>query len=373
MIKYDLNLLDNYVLNGLVARKEHDEKPLYIYNYTRACQYSKYWDEVTKLCRGLIVDMEGNYVARGFKKFFNHFEISDFEQTYGKEVPVSISRKEDGVLGILFYFGGWELSTRGMFGSSPALTGNRMVKELIDTDKLNKNITYLVEIISPNTRICLNYGSEQNLYLLGMVDQDGNDLNDELERLKAIHAGFAEVIQYGDSYTDSNPNHTPWSESEQRFYTSSELVKIILSNPEENSEGWVMSYPNSDRVKIKYQEYFNLAKLQQGITYSRIMDLIIDGTFGEWVVRLDEEMSIEAQKIRNDIINRYLHIEETFKELYENIYEVGISRKDLALKLQAANIVSGQGIIFRMFDGKEYDTTIWTMVKNELKNVKQIV
>lgn len=37
-----------------------------MYNYTAKAQYDKLWNEVTLQCRGLILDGDGNVVARPF-------------------------------------------------------------------------------------------------------------------------------------------------------------------------------------------------------------------------------------------------------------------------------------------------------------------
>lgn len=47
-----------YIDSGLLAEKEHPTLPLLIYNYTQDCQFSRAWDEVTLMCRGLIVNKD---------------------------------------------------------------------------------------------------------------------------------------------------------------------------------------------------------------------------------------------------------------------------------------------------------------------------
>ena len=49
------------------------EFPLDIYNYTRATVHENWWDEVTSICRGVIINREtGEIVARPFEKFHNY-------------------------------------------------------------------------------------------------------------------------------------------------------------------------------------------------------------------------------------------------------------------------------------------------------------
>jgi len=99
----DLNILNKYISEGLVVKNDHPTLPISIYNYSRTCQYENKWDEITKMCRGLILDQEGNVIAKGFNKFFN------MEEHQPEEIPnetFEVFEKLDGSLGILFWYQG---------------------------------------------------------------------------------------------------------------------------------------------------------------------------------------------------------------------------------------------------------------------------
>ena len=67
----DLKKLNDLISENYVMYQKHKNAELYIYNYTNACQYAGNWNEITTMCRGLILDNQGNIVARPFNKFFN--------------------------------------------------------------------------------------------------------------------------------------------------------------------------------------------------------------------------------------------------------------------------------------------------------------
>ena len=69
------SLLKEMLEQGYVVFKKHPEADLFIYNYSAKTQYERIWNEITLACRGLILDAEGNFVARPFAKFFNLFPI----------------------------------------------------------------------------------------------------------------------------------------------------------------------------------------------------------------------------------------------------------------------------------------------------------
>ena len=80
-MKYDLNTLNDYIERGLLIKNSHPTLPLDIYNYSRDCQFSEAWDNVTLNMRGTVLDREGNIVARTFPKFFN------MEEHKPEEIP----------------------------------------------------------------------------------------------------------------------------------------------------------------------------------------------------------------------------------------------------------------------------------------------
>ena len=66
--------LKKYIEEKFISEQKHPELDLWIYNYTPKCMYEKKWDNITMSCRGLILDKNGNVIARPFKKFFNYEE-----------------------------------------------------------------------------------------------------------------------------------------------------------------------------------------------------------------------------------------------------------------------------------------------------------
>jgi len=139
-----LDTLEKYYQNGLVSKQTHPRHDLTIWNYTPKVQYDRLWDDITIQCRGLVTNSKGEIVARPFKKFFN------YEEHKPEDLPnedFEVYEKMDGSLGILFnYENEWILATRGSFTSSQSIKGTEMLKKY-PLEKLNKNNTYLFEII----------------------------------------------------------------------------------------------------------------------------------------------------------------------------------------------------------------------------------
>ena len=49
--KADLELLDKYIKEGYVQKRDHPTLPLSIYSYTAKTQYERKWDKLTKSTR----------------------------------------------------------------------------------------------------------------------------------------------------------------------------------------------------------------------------------------------------------------------------------------------------------------------------------
>ena len=158
-----------------MVKNDHPTLPISIYNYSRTCQYENNWDEITKSCRGLILDQEGNVIAKGFNKFFN---IEEHKPEEIPNEPFEVFEKLDGSLGILFWYQGkWILATKGSFTSDQAVRAKEILKKY-NFEPIPKGYTTLVEIIYPENRIVCGYGDEESLIVLSMINNSsGKELD----------------------------------------------------------------------------------------------------------------------------------------------------------------------------------------------------
>ena len=143
-MKFDINILNDYLEKGLVVKNNHPTLPISIWNYSRTCQYENKWDETTKQCRGLILDQEGYVIAKGFDKFFN---IEEHKTEEIPNEPFEVFEKMDGSLLIVFWYEGkWIVASRGSFTSDQAKKGIELLKKY-NTDIMFRHLTYCFEII----------------------------------------------------------------------------------------------------------------------------------------------------------------------------------------------------------------------------------
>jgi RNA ligase len=344
-VKYQLDILNQYIEKGLVVKQDHPTLPISIYNYSRTCQYERLWDEITMDCRGLVLDYDGNVVAKPFRKFFNFEELTT-EQIPNE--PFEVFEKMDGSLGILFnYKGEWVLSTKGSFTSEQSIKGMEILKKY-KYDRLLTGYTYLFEIIYPENRIVCQYDFE-DLILLGVIDnRDGyeiriHDNHIHLEGIRLVNLynnlGFKIVKKY-DGIRDY-----------------SELKSKIL----QNQEGFVIKFRDGFRMKIKGDEYIRLHRILTNFSTTDIWELLrTKGDMDEFLDRVPDEFDMWVKTTILKLMAEYVTIEDTAKISFEHFKSKSETKKDFALMV-VHDLHSP--ILFSMWNGKPYEHIIWKMIK----------
>ena len=340
-----LEKLNQYYEDGLLYKQVHPTLPLTIWNYTEKVQYENLWDEVTLMCRGLVTDNKGDIVATPFQKFFN-IEEGKFEPTEKFEVY----EKMDGSLGIVFWYEGkWILATRGSFTSDQAIKGTEILKKY-NTDILFRHMTFCFEIIYKENRIVLDYGEDEKLVMLGAFDRWGKD--------------------YDISDWDE------WGFDVVKKYDGIKDFKELKAMVKDDQEGFVVKFSNGDRIKVKGVEYLRLHKIMTNVTTTGVWEYLKNG---EDVLELLKDVPDEFyKKIQNyvkDLRYSYFQIsEDTGKRFDYMMYGKYNDKEPITDRKEFAEWVSTQpkhmsGILFRMFDKKDYTEIIWNLIRPEFKKL----
>ncbi len=233
---FSLEALQENIDGGFIRAQTHSEFPqLTILNYTELTQFSRHWNVVTKMCRGLIYNTETMEVlARPFPKIHNWDEPSAPRIT--EDAPLfSWSNKEDGSLGIAYRQPDGELAiaTRGSFTSEQAIHATELLRKhperyMFVNKDLERGSTTLFEIVYPDNRIVLDYGGMDALLHLGSV---------------SIEHGYYE------------PNMVIAASETRTFYD------LLQDLSRKNKEGWVAWLSPYKAVKIKQADYVELHRI----------------------------------------------------------------------------------------------------------------
>ena len=376
-----IQTLEKYHIDGLLQKQTHPTLDLTIWNYTPKVQYERLWDDITIQCRGLVTNSKGEIVARPFKKFFN------YEEHKPEDLPnefFEVYEKMDGSLGILFYYehelsderryniwfnnnyetgmerffdpnnlpdyenpyyeptpkkrGEWILATRGSFTSPQAIKGKEILGRH-DISAWRKDNTYLFEIIYPENRIVVDYKGEEKLVVLGAIHTEtGNEVPDS-SLFFLQESGFEIVTTY-----------KTWGEGY-------DLLKEEISK---DKEGYVIKFKNGFRMKIKGDEYVRLHKILTNISNRDIWEYLKDNKpFDELLERVPDEFNDWVKETVRDLTVRFENIEKDYREIFQNLNNQNLSRKDFALK---AKHYRHSNILFNMLDGTNPKKTIWKIL-----------
>lgn len=238
----DMDELAEMFDQGYVRRQVHPSMPLAIYNYTEKAAYERVWNDVTRQCRGLIVDvMTSRVIARPFPKFFNYGEHD--EATLSLDEPVTITDKMDGSLGIMYRGtdGKLAIATRGSFASEQAIHATAVLRERYAAEferwAADGEFTHLFEIVYAANRIVVDYGTADDLFYLGNVH-----------------------IASGDTRGPAPGNG--WPGPQATVFEGCTLGHALSMEPRPNREGLVVHYWNSGlRIKIKQDDYVALHRI----------------------------------------------------------------------------------------------------------------
>lgn len=345
----DLNILNNYLSEGLVVKNDHPTLPISIWNYSRSCQYENKWDEITKQCRGLILDNEGNVVAKGFNKFFN---IEEHKPEEIPNEPFEVFEKLDGSLGILFWFQGkWILATKGSFISEQSVKARQILESKYNYEPLPKGYTTLVEIIYPENRIVCDYEGEESLIVLSMISNASGKELDYSSLLQVCEETKMPVVKRYDGISD--------------FKT----LKSLISK---DREGYVVRFRNGFRIKIKGEEYVRLHRILTGFSNVDIWEYLKDGKdLNELLDRVPDEFDKWVKTTIGDLRYGCYQLRETAGKLHDGFrYGKFGDRDPEPTKKEFAEFVMKQqevlhAIMFAMWDGnnEKVDEIIWKLVR----------
>lgn len=326
----DIQTLNAYQKDKLIRKQSHPTFPLYIWNYTEVCQFTKAWDEITNRCRGLITDQDGKIIARSFNKFHNieearHQATDDF----------IVQDKLDGSLAILFHYDNeWRIASRGSFVSEQAVKAKEILDQNYSTQQLDPKKSYIFEIIYPENRIVVDYKDEEKLVYLASFLPSGEEFFEE-DLMRS--SGFP-VVTVHDGLDYKTIKDLNWH----------------------NAEGFVVKFSNGTRCKVKFESYINLHKIVTNLSVLGVWNWFKTGQpmtdftkevpdeWFEWLKETWDDLKSKKQKIEDEIQNR-------LQELADKT-----DRREFAKSIQDYRYKS---MLFALRDGKDVHKMICDQIR----------
>jgi len=341
---------DTLVNQGILRRDKLDN--LVIYTYVNNC---KTWTEDTINSRGIILDSKtGEVVAQPFPKFFN---MNERRETQERNLPwdddFQIFLKEDGWLGILYrHDGQHKIATRGSFRSEGAVWATQFLQDNFNLSSLPDEITLIFEIISPITKIVVDYGNKEDLVLLAAYNRlTGEEYDREYVAQIADQFGFTLVRSW-------DKNYFGWCRG------------TLKQTPGNELEGFVIRFSDGLRVKIKSEDYFRRAKIRQGLTPLGIWREMVRGRIPEtfWKI-VDTEFHDEANSI-------YLPLKRKYNQTEDEIYSDFAQIKDASNRQAFASLAKRTkypSAMFSLLDNKydSIDSLIMKLIRPKNNRIQE--
>jgi len=331
----DLEIIEQLILAGYITKRSHTSGEIFIYNYTAKAQYEKVWTPETMQCRGLILDTAGTVVARPLPKFFN---LEEHAAGIPNE-PFEVYEKLDGSLGIVYWHHGQPfIASRGSFDSDQAIKANQLLHSIYaDTiAKLDPTLTYLVEIIYPENRIVVNYGTQQVLVLLAVIET-ATGIEIPLEQFTDLGLAIA-----------------------KKYDGIADLGEITKLN-EDNREGFVIRFASGLRLKFKFADYVRLHRVLTQISTKVIWEMLKDQQpFEQILEHVPDEFYDWVKGVKAGLIEQYEAIEAQARRDFKDLSSFGGDRKATAMYFLTC---PHHKILFAMLDGKDYSDYVWRLIK----------
>lgn len=348
-MRLNLNELLQKISGSHITVEKHPKANFSIYGYHRkfTSKEKNTWNNYTKLCRGLILDDLGNVIERPFEKFWtfrrhlseNVIVMSENRLLKLPNEEPRIFEKLDGTMGILYWIDDYPyMASQRSFISLKAIHGSQIIqnKYLDVCRKLDRQYTYIFEVIFPQNSLIVNYGNMHDIVLIGVIDK---------------HTGLSKPVS--DKYGFSIKKDLT---SEYRGFKSlNDLEELNIKN----MEGLVLEYNTGERIKIKFPWYKKIHNELQKIVNAEFQK-------AESIRILKEYFEISANRLSSNAIFEALDRGDNDLTLLRhrmNMFQVD-KGVDSWIKRHHQNIIEKGDTMFEYFDSSVEssstpDNTLW--------------
>jgi hypothetical protein len=307
--------LDDLSNELAIKTTHHPDLPIVILNYDQI--ESPKTNPLVREARGLVLNKnDWSLVARSFPRFFNWGEVPEEMDLFNFSDFV-VESKEDGSLIVLYWFNDeWHINTRASFAldymQNQSFTWREAVCRALDIQKLDRNLTYICEFVSPWNKIVRRY-AEPQLYLLTAFNG-----------LKELH------------YTDVDRAAVGIFKRPERYHFGkvSEIKDFLTEQSEADPtfEGVVICDDKKQRWKIKNPAYISLHRLRgEGdnlFNPKHLLPYVLKGEADELLVYF-EEVTESFYELKNKVDKEF----EALLKLWQQHKDIE-DQKEFALTIK---------------------------------------
>lgn len=311
------------------------------------------WSKTNLHQRSSLWNSQGELISASFKKFFNWNEQPDLVPIPENLSLAFLMEKLDGsTLAVSKYKGKTIIRTRGTVDATKLDNGFEievlkkkypLAFDITGSD--TSDFTFLYEWVSPVNKIVLDYGSEPDIYLIGVISHEDYTLwNQHMVDDIAKEIGV------------KRPRRFDYSSVKEML----DAIEVL-----QGQEGICVYFNGGQEIrKVKSAQYLALHRFKSNATLENTIDLYFElnrPSYTEFEKQLIEKFDYECfEMVRGyasnvcDAIKEVNNIVDGFKTFAEKVK--GLSRKDAAvLVLQAYGETNRASFVFNIIDGKVLD------------------
>ncbi|MBO4962274.1 MAG: hypothetical protein J6C97_00705 [Clostridia bacterium] len=332
--------------------KRHDGYIIFNYNQL----FSDFNLEIVRECRGCILKEDGfKPVCVAFYKFGN------YKESYVPDIDwasATTQEKVDGTIIKVWHDNGWHVSTNGSINASycdihksnltnqtcPYSTYGELFEIAknnagLNFDSLNKNYTYIFELVGPYNKVVVSY-----------------------DKTEIYHIGTRDLTTMQELDIDIGVK-------KPKVYPLNDLQACVESakNLPFNAEGYVVVDKFYNRVKIKSPSYvkFHHLKHNSSPNTSHIIELLKENELAEFLTYFPE-YSNWVQKIKDKLEQVVFYMQQELNKIKEMQFS---SKKDFAFYVTKLN---NYAFYFAWYHNKNITPKAW-LYSLPTKNLVQIL
>lgn len=275
------------------------------------------FNPLLKTCRGIVwSEREHKVISHPFDKFFNINEVPESSLSLVRERLsaanlVYVSEKLDGSLIAVSNYEGNPLITTNFSFDNEQIS---WAKEIFSSkysffySNVPTGYTFIFELIHPENRIVVDYGSEKDVKLLAVR-------NLETEQILPPSATTPFLSTFG--FSTPAASNLPLDQ----------LLSLSHIWKNANFEGWVLRIDDF-YCKLKLEEYFELHKSYSLITPKWVYQHIQQGTLDDVAASLPSDRKLELQAVLHSLQQAQQEIEDTVEgeaRYYLDKYNISLS------------------------------------------------
>ena len=328
------------------------EGSLAIFSYNINCDF---FDPVVQESRGIIIDLEAlEVVCWPFRKFGNHNE------PYADAIDWQSARvleKVDGSIVKLWYDkkrNMWQFSTNGSIRAeeaevmdNPGLTYMTLIRRAenfheLDLGALDKDSTYIFELVSPEGQIVISYPVSLLYHIGTRSNVTGEEREEDIGIIK--------------------PRSFPLFDLEECMRAASELN---AGAEEIVAEGFVVVDKNYNRVKVKSLDYINMHRTStvQSVSKEKAIELLLTDKASVEKIYRDSPAYIPVLKYYEYQLSEIRWGAEMIARLAHNLYEEYSHDKGAVARVISAHPLAYFGFLAidtgkgggELFDGMSFE------------------